>query len=1015
MKKRPLKISLLWLLLSSLLLTAIPAMAQEDRAVVTGTVTDPSKSAIAGAGIEIDSKATGFHREVKTTDAGTFLVPGLPIGAYQVTIRKEGFAAERYVAIELAVGQTRTLNAQLKIAASSQEVQVVAEAQALDQETSKVAGVISSNQVSELPINGRAWTALMALVPGAMDSGGGTQKSIRFAGRAGDDTNYRFDGVDASGISAQAPNTSTRLQISTEAIAEFKVDTMLYGADTGGTAGGQVEVISKSGTNAFHGSLFEYLRNDKLNTRGPFDGATLPPLRLNQYGSSLGGRIIRNRTFFFLAYEGLRQRLNNTLIGNVPSEAFRAQVAAQSPVLAPIVNAYPHGNRAVSGSTTTAQFVSIGSIASNEDSGLIRIDHRISDSTNLSARYNIDQVHLASPSGNLLDTTQTDTAPLNGAITLSHVFSPMMFNVVTLGVNRISRQGITDSHFYDTTKLNNSVSIPGFDKLSQGGVPTVGAPSTYSLKDDFTWVRGKHSLKAGVEIKHVAYNYSQAPENALVYATLAGFAANQLDQVNLIGGVPMHGLLENQVFAYIQDSWKVTPELVANIGLRYEFFNAFHEQYGRDLPFDIATCGGFCPVGSAFGFPDKKNFEPRLSLAWSPKALGGKTVIRTGSGLYKGQGQLGDLNGPSDNYTQRLSLSSISFPGLSFPADRFYAAAGNQAVTPRALGRNRQDPTVIQWGLQVQQALPAGFILDTGYIGYHGYHQFTRWYTNGCDPATLKATGNCVRAFSAFGPIDIKQTDSNNHFHGWQSSLRRQLRADWSFSANYMWSHAINDDSTGGGESSYPQINTCRACDTASSDGDIRHTFSMNTVYRLPFGKGRAFLNSSPLADAILGGWEFSATGTARTGTPVNVTLTRNASAVPDGLSLENGASFQRPNCVVGASLVPDGQNVNNWINKAAFSTPADLSYGTCGRNLIRGPKFWQSDASVSRDFRITERFVASLRVEGFNVFNRAQYANPNGNMSSATFGRITSTVNGSSATGSGTPREFQFAIRLRY
>jgi hypothetical protein len=997
------------LLIPLLFLLAGLSRAQEDRAVVTGTVTDPSEAAIVDAKVEVDNKSTGFHREVATNESGVFLVPGLLIGVYEVSVHKDGFRTEQYPAFELAVGQIRTINAKMQVASSSQEVQVVGEAQALDQETSKVAGVISSTQVSELPINGRAWTALMALVPGAMDSGGGTQKSIRFAGRGGDDNNFRFDGVDATGISNQAPNTSTRLQISTEAIAEFKVDTMLYGADTGGTNGGQVEVISKSGSNDFHGSLFEYLRNNLLNTRGPFDGSTLPPLRLNQYGSSLGGRIIKNRTFFFLAYEGLRQRVGTTLIGNVPSDAFRVQVLAESPAVAPIIDSYPHGNRTLS--ATTSQYVSVGSVAANEDSGLIRIDHRLNDSTNIYARYNIDQVFLSSPSGNLLDKSQTSTAPMNGALNISHIFSPTMFDVLQFGVNRISAVSHTDSHFYDTTNIFNSVSIPGFEPLNQVA-NSVKAPTTYSVKDDLTWTRGRHTLKAGVEIKRVAYNYSQASQNALVYASLANFEANQLDQVNLLGGVPTHGLLKTEYFGYVQDAWKPLSNLTVNLGLRYEFFNAFHEQYGRDLPFDPATCGaGYCPQGSAFDFPQKLNLEPRLSIAWAPKALHGKTVIRTGSGFYKGEGQLGDLNAPSDNFTQRLSLSSASFPGLSFPADQFYAAAANNAETPRALSRNLGVPTVIQWGFQVQQALPGGFILDTGYIGYHGYHQFTRWYINGC----AIDSNPCVREFPDFGPIDIKQTDSNNHFNAWQTSLRRQFHSGFSFSANYMWSHAINDDSTGGGETDYPEINSCRACDTASSDADIRQTFSMNTIYQLPFGRGRTYLSQRGVGSAILGGWELSGTATARTGTPVNITITRAASAVPDGLSLENGASFQRPDYVGGVPLVPANQTVNNWINIAAFTTPANLTWGNAGRNLIRGPDFWQADTALSRDFRINERFVLVFRAEAFNIFNRAQYGNPNGNFSSASFGQITTTVNGSSATGSGTPREFQFAMRLRF
>jgi hypothetical protein len=983
-------------------------IAQEDRAVVTGTVTDPSQSAIANAAVEVDNKATGFHREVKTNDAGAFLIPGLSIGVYDVAIRKDGFRTERYTGLELAVGQTRTIDARLQIASPGQEVEVVGNVDALDQTSSKVAGVIESTQVSELPINGRAWTALMALVPGAMDSGGGTQKSIRFAGRGQDDNNFRFDGVDASGISNQAPNTNTRLQISTEAIAEFKVDTMLYGADTGGTTGGQVEVISKSGSNGYHGGIFEFLRNNLLNTRGPFDGSVLPPLRLNQFGGTLGGHIVKNRTFFFVAYEGLRQRLGTTLIGNVPSDSFRAQVLAQSPVLAPIVNAYPVGNRTLS--ATTSQYVSVGSVAANEDSALIRVDHRFTDSTMLFVRYNVDEVTLASPSGNLLDKTQTSTAPMNGTINLSHVFSPTMFDNLQLGTNRIRALTHTDSYFFDSTNIFNSVSVPGFDKLNQKA-DAVKAPTTYTIKNDFTWTHGLHTIKAGAEIKRVVYNYSQASENALVYASLPGFAANQLDQVNLIGGVPTHSLLKTEYFGYVQDAWKLTPELNVNFGLRYEFFNAFHEQYGRDLPFDLVTCGGYCPQGSDFDFPKKLNLEPRLSVAWAPKALHGKTVIRAGSGFYKGEGQLGDLNAPSDNFTQRLSLSSASFPGLSFPADSFYAAAANQAVTPRALVRNLGVPTVIQWGVQVQTALPGGFVLDSGYIGYHGYHQFTRWYINGC----ALYSNPCVRPLPAFGPIDIKQTDSNNHFNGWQTALRRQFRSGLSFSANYMWSHAINDDSTGGGETDYPEINYCRRCDTASSDQDFRHTFSMNTVYQLPFGRGRSYLNHKGAVYALLGGWEVSGTMSARGGAPVNVILTRPAAAVPDGLSLENGSSFQRPDYIAGVSLVPDNQSINNWINKAAFAVPANNTWGNAGRNLVRGPWFWQADTALSRDFLINERFVLVFRAEAFNIFNRAQFGNPNGNFSSATFGQITTTVNGTSPTGSGTPREFQFAMRLKF
>jgi hypothetical protein len=729
-------------------------------------------------------------------------------------------------------------------------------------------------------------------------------------------------------------------------------------------------------------------------------------LRLNQYGATAGGAVKKNRTFFFLAYEGLRQRVGTTLIGNVPTDSFRATVLAQSPVLAPILAAFPTGNRALS--ANVAQFVSKGSLSANEDSGLVRIDQRISDSTSFFARFNIDKVSLSSPSGALLDVAQTTASPLNGTINLSHVFRPTLFNVVQVGLNRIHTLSHTDSRLFDVSKVFNSVQIPGLTTLNQEA-DSVKSPTTYTLKDDLTWNRGSHTIKAGIEIKRVLYNYSQPSQNALVYATAAGFVANQLDQANFLGGVPMHGLRKTMDFGYIQDQWKIKKNLTLDIGMRYEFFSVFHEVYGRALPFDLKTCGGYCPQRSLFSYPQTKNFLPRAGFAWSPEALQGKTVIRSGFGMYKGEGQLGDLNAPSDNFAQRLSLSSAQFANLSYPPDSFYAAAGNQAVTPRALDRTRKDPTVLQWGFQLQTALPAGFILDTGYLGYHGYHQFYRSYVNLIDPASG------VRQFSAFGPIDVKQTDGNNHFNGWQTSLRRQFRSGLSFSANYMWSHSINDGPQGGGEADYAENTACRSCEVASGDFDVRHTFSANAVYQLPFGKGRQFLTGGRIAQTVLGGWELTGLGSIRSGNPVNVIVSRSASSLPDGLSIQDGKVFQRPNYVGGISLVPANQSITNWINPLAFAVPANGTWGNAGRNLVRGPRFMQADIGLTKSFPVTDRIAVAFRAEAFNVFNRAQFGDPNGNFSSPSFGQITSTVNNGSVTGSGTPREFQFALRLKF
>ncbi len=992
------------ILIVSLVLSLIfvaSGLGQEDKADLTGVITDPTQAAIPGATIEVLNPANGLLRNAKSNETGSYTVGGLPIGIYQVTISKDGFQAARFNSVQLLVGQIRTVNAQMQVGTSSQRVSVEEVAPPLAKSTADVGGVIGSRQIVNLPINGRNWTALLALVPGAIDSGGANQQTVRFAGRANDDNNFRFDGVDATGIQHQSQVNTVRLQISTEAIAEFRVDSLLYSAEKGGAPGGQAEIISKSGTNGFHGSAFEYFRNSRLDARTPFDPSILPPLRLNQYGASLGGPIIRNRTFFYAAYEGLRQRLGLTLIGFVPSNSFRDRALAQSPALAPLLAAYPQGTSFVSADiwqrTVSARNTS------DEDSGLIRVDHRLSDNTSIFARYNLDNALLTSPSGNLLDISRTPSYPMNGTIQLVHTFSASMFNETQFGFNRIKAKTVIDSHLFDVSHLNESLSVAGFSPLGQAR-QSISTPTSYSALDNWNLTKGQHTIKAGVEIRRVLFNQDNAPSQSLSYTSLDSFSRNQLDTVNVASGIPMHGLDKTNYFGYLQDQWKARPGLTLNAGLRYEYYSPFNEIYGRDRPFDPQTCGGYCALGAPFWEPIYNGFEPRVGLAWSPTALTGKTVIRAGWGLYQGEGQLSDLSNANENLQQRFTLNSRAFPGLSFPAEPLFALANIQDATPRAQQRRRQNPTVDQWGIQVQTELPAHFILDTGYICSHGYHQFTRTFINVINPATGQ------RPFPGFGIIDSKDANNNSSFNGWQTSLQRQFHAGWLLSANYMWSHSINDGSVGGGEADYPQNVACRSCERASSDQDVRHSFSMDTVWQLPIGKGRPYLNRGGVANLLIGGWSLSAIGTARSGLPVTVTLARAVTAVPDG----NNFSPQRPNAVGNVSVIPAVQTVSAWINSAAFSAPANGTFGNAGRNLVRGPSLWQADLGLTKAFPINDRFSFELRAEALNVFNRAQFGNPSGNLTGGSFGRITTTVN-DGATGSGTPRQFQFAFRLNY
>ena len=988
-------------ILSCLSVLAVASLAQEDKAVLTGTATDPSHATIPDAVVEVNNNLTGFRRIVKTNESGSYYLGGLPIGLYNVTVSKAGFQTARFESVQMEVGQTRTIDIQMKISTAEQEVNVQGIAPPLAQTSADVGGVIANQQVTNMPINGRNWTALLALAPGAIDSGGANQQTVRFAGRGNDDNNFRFDGVDATGIQHQSQVNTVRLQISTEAIAEFRVDSLLYTAEKGGAPGGQAEVVSKSGSNEFHGAAFEYFRNDKLDARTPFDPSTLPPLRLNQFGATFGGPVRKDHTFFYVAYEGLRQRQGVTLIGFVPSDSFRTRALAESPAIAPLLAAYPQGTSAIS--TDVSQFTSSARNTGDEDSLLIRIDHRFSDSTVLLARYNFDKALLTSPSGNLLDVSKVPSSPMNGTLQLVHVFSPAMLNQFQLGVNRIAANTTADSHLFDVSHLNESLSVAGFSGLSQARV-SVSNPTSYSLLDNWSFTSGRHTLKAGLESRRVLFNQNNAPSQSLIYTSPAAFALNQLDTVNVASGIPMHGMDKTNYFGYVQDEWKAQSNLTVIAGVRYEYYGVFHEIYGRDRPFDIESCGGYCSLGAPFWKPIYNDVEPRVSVAWSPKALHGRTVIRTGWGIYKGEAQLSDLSNANENLQYRFSLTSRDFPSLSFPAESLFPQAILESTTPRAQQRRRQDPTVGQWGLQVQTELPGSFVLDTGYIASHGYHQFTRTYVNVINPLTGQ------RPLPTFGIIDSKDANNDSTFEGWQTSLRRQFRNGWLLAANYMWSHSINDGSVGGGESDYPQNVACRSCEKASSDQDVRQFFTLSSVYQLPFGRNRRFLNRAGFTDAVFGGWQFSVIGMARSALPVTVTVDRSVASVPDG----NNVSPQRPDVVGNGSVIPFQQTTAGWINRAAFSAPADGTFGNGGRNVVRGPALWQADVGLDKRFPIRERLSLDFRVEAFNLFNRAQFGNPASDFSSPSFGRITTTVN-DRATGSGTPRQFQFALRLNY
>jgi Carboxypeptidase regulatory-like domain/TonB dependent receptor len=981
------------------LLTALPLDAQVDRANMKGTVTDSTGAAVPRATVTILFPKTGLTRTVESSSEGEYVLSGLPLGECTLTVSATGLEQKRVDNATLTVGETRTLDVELGVIRAAETVTVSASTVALDRDFAGTGGLIGEEQVQNLPINGRNWAGLMILAPGAVNTGSGNQTSIRFAGHGLDDNKILFDGVDATGILRQSEKSDLRIQISSESIAEFRVNSALYPAEFGGVGGGQGDVVSKSGSNQWHGSLYEFLRNDKLNARALFSTTQLP-LRLNQYGASLGGPIVHDHTFFFLNYEGLRQTVGQPLVGLVPSPSFIAQTVKAEPQLQPLLQAYPGGTSPTS-NPNVYNWTGSGSQVQNEDFGLARIDQQFSSKTSGFLRINFDQGQLQVPNGDssgyLRDTVSTQNSPKNGLISVQHIFGPALLNDTKFSVNR------TPFITQNNSVLPIQSQVTGFTTLHDNLQQTQNS-TAYSLGDTVSRSFGKHSITTGAGLRRVEINLGNSAETQLSYTSIAKFAANSMDSANVLAAVPTEGVRKTEYYGFIQDQYKFRPNVTLSLGLRYDYFGVFSEVEGRDKPFDPITCGGFCPPGSSFYNPDPTDLGPRLAVTWAPAFLHNNTVLRGGYGLYYGEGQLGDLTGPLNNLTTRIALSSTQFPTLSYPVDPFIPLGASTANAPRGLYRDRRNQQIDQWGVSLQQQLPFQMLADVGYIGSHGAHIPSRTYANVINPATGK------RPLAGFGQVDFKKMGNNANFSGLSATLSRRFVSGWLLGANYLWSHSTNDGSTGGGEQDYPQNVACRICERASSDQDIRSSFTSSVIYQLPFGRDGKYFTQG-VGGKILGGWQFSGLATARTGLPLTVTISRSASSLPDG----NSTSPQRPNLVPGVSFAPpQGSSPLHWINPAAFSKPANGTWGNAGRNLYRGPGTWQLDTSLEKQLLGIEKFSLKFRADGFNIFNRAQYGLPVTNLSASNFGVITTQLN-PGATGTATQRVFQVSLRLSY
>ncbi|WP_213805507.1 TonB-dependent receptor [Granulicella sp. dw_53] len=1075
--------------------------AQITTTRLTGTVTDASGASLAKAQVTITNERTGAQRVVMTNEDGSFIAVSLPPSEYDVKVVADGFAGTEVKDLVLGVGQAATHDFSLAVAGSESKVTVDAgEMVALDTSSAKIGGNVASREIANLPINGRQISQLYLLVPGATNAGTGTFDNIRFSGRAVEQNIIRLDGIEATSIIDTSPGNLNgeltslfRLQQSLEAVQEFRVDSSSYPAEMGTGTGGQISFITKSGSNRAHGSVFEYGRNDFFDARNTFNRRNTtgnsPKFRLNQFGGSFGGPIVKDKLFGFANYEGLRQIWAAPYSQATLSNYAKSQISASSPVF-PVLAAFPTDPFSLASEQaagTLQQTVTVvGKNKINEDFGAIRFDYHINDRFSMYARYNRDQGTSVQVQDASLSQFGQVAVPQNGVLALNQVWSPRIFNETKFGYNGIKERVLGIAGPSPSADLSRArIAIAGLTNVGSlislsSSFNGVGAPytgQTFSYIDNLSVVRGRHSLKFGVEVRPISLYNNQIGGTTYTYNSIGTFITNAPSQIQFFGDLsdlsPFTGLSGNaQVkqsyyIGYAQDEWKLRPNLTLSFGLRYEYFSPLHEVRNKNVVFDM-TQGTILPKFAGDWYKSSKaNLGPRLALTWAPRALNNETVIRIGGGVFYGPGQTEDQIQPEANDRVSRTFTSGKVYPIN-PASDVYAGYDINSPTlgfqPRAYAPGYRVPErVTTYTASVQQQLPGQMQFMVAYVGSTGRNLFLRSITNLITSVTTNSAtgvGTAVRQFGGrFAEIDYKTSGGTDQYHSLQSTLQRRFARGLSMGAQYTWAKELGT-SSGSNEATTSQSPYNFLLDYGRGTFDIRHTLNATVLYDLPFGHGRAHSFSGPM-DVVAGGWQVGGIVNFRSGVPIDVLITRpDLSYVGKPGTSVAGQTFASPVLIGGVvqttavANVPGGGNSRNirrpdvvpgvnpylksgkqFLNPAAFTTPAAGSFGNARRNDYTGPVLSQLDMTLSKSVRVYEGYSLDFHADAYNVLNKPNYANPGtvrlnqtlatapGNgaqpgtpftlSNAGSFGQLTSTVG--NQVGIGANRQIQLSLRLLF
>ena len=1016
----------------------VPAAAGQTTATIAGTVKDANGGVLPGVTVTVTNVGTSLVRTGVSSQEGRYAIPALPPGRYDVRAELSGFKPHVRRELELTVGESVALNIVLTIGDVAIEEVVVGTTPLVNTASSELSYLVGTDTIERLPLNGRNYTDLALLQPGVLayphrDGGSVVAHGLGMSVNGQDPRSnvYLLDGTLQNDFTNGPAGSAAGTALGMETVREFRVEANAYSAEYGRNSGGQINVLTKSGTNQYSGSVYEFHRNDAFDARNFFDVDTKPAFHRNQFGGTLGGPITPNRTFFFLGYEGLVERLGKTISTVVPDDNARLGILPTGNVgvnaaVAPYLNEFPRANGASLG-----QGLAVHNFPFNQtlDQHFVqgRLDYNFSAGRQLFGRYTFDNTDQFLPTDypqfprNFISRNQFFTGEYR------HVFSSN-----TLGTARVgfSRTRIGQNVTADTSQPLAEF-VPGrgiMGDIDIGGLRRFGPQSSgnlrltqnvFSLQTDFVQNRGRHLLKAGALAEHYQDNMVNPTFSLGIYAfpNLERFLRNQPN--NFIGLTPEAQFDRYWRFTlfgfYLQDDFQVTPRLTVNAGLRYEFSTLPEEKYGRDVAMPDLTAPTET-IGPLYENPTFTNLSPRAGFAWDVGG-DGRTSLRAGYGLYFNTNNHQNLIVTVTNppFTPRPVIVNPTFPNPPF--DR----AG--AISIRPIQFELENPRVQVYNVNVQRELWWRTAVTVGYAGSRGKHLLRSNDVNTALPTFLPdgtpfVPANTPRQNTAFSTIELKSSDGDS----WYNALILEVRRRWSNGVALQSSYTLSksedttqastffSDATNGTTSAMPEY--IPDYNKGLSDFDVRHNWVFNFTWELPFANG---LSGVPAA--ILDGWNLSGIWTMRSGPPLTVFVTANRSRSQWNPSRGPGIGQDRPNYAPGYG--PDNAVIGSpdrWFDPAAFALQPAGFLGNTGRGDLIGPNLRTLDLSLTKQAawaRLGANGRLEFRLEAFNILNRANFGIPelrafagqaDNEAPLATFGRISNTVTSS--------RQIQLGIR---